>query len=188
MRGVVGRRAGRAVAEGEGRRFLGHRKGLGSVRGRPGRGPQKAGVTHLLLRLESCEPCCLRAGPGSAGAARSAPGTRVSAPPPASCRRCTCHRAAACAPTPCRAAAARGPGRPHLPSGHWARRRGGAQADAASAALPAPGSRRSSPATDTAACAPRPWRGPGRPRVHSSSRVASRGDPPEARGAGPSKV
>lgn len=84
----------------------------------------------------------------------------MSSPPrPCRCRcRCTCHRAAACAPTPCRAAATRDRGH-HLPCGRLAQPCG-APGTAASVSLPVPGSRRSSPATDRAARASRPYRGP----------------------------
>lgn len=123
-------------------------------------GPREggAGGTHRLLRLGSCAPCCLRAGAGGAGAASPSPRTRGCAPPRPCRRRCTGRRAAACARTPGRAAAARGPGR-HLPRGRRSQRRG-APGRSASAGPRAPGPRRSSRATGTAAGAPRPWRAP----------------------------
>lgn len=115
-----------------------------------------ASCTHLLLQLESCELCFLRARAAGAGAASPAPRTLVSLPPRPCRRRCTCHRAAACALTPCRGAAARGQSH-HLPGALLAQPCR-APGNAASASLPAPGSRTSSPATARAACAPQPWR------------------------------
>jgi hypothetical protein len=89
--------------------------------------------------------------------------------PPGPCHcRCTCHKVAACARTPCHAAAARNSGH-HLPCGRLAQLCG-TWGNAVWVSLREPGSRRSSPATDRADCAPQPWRGPGvaRPRLGSS--------------------
>ena len=142
--------------EGEGR-SLGNtgqtRKPWGS-RETPGAGPRKGGASGTHLLLESCEPCCPRAGAGGAEAASPAPRTPVSAPPRLCRRRCTCRRAAACALTPCRAAAGGGLGR-HLPRGRLAQARG-APGNAARVSARVPGSRTSSSAIDRAVCAPQP--------------------------------
>lgn len=155
--GVADRGARRAA--GRSREVSGqHRAGEGAVRvqGDPWGRPRKrsASGTHLPLRLGSCAPCCPRAGAGGARAASRAPGTRGSAPPRRWRRRCSCRRAAACARTAGRAAAAGGLGR-HLPRGGRAQRRG-APGRAAGVSAPAPGSRTGSPATAAAERAPRP--------------------------------
>lgn len=109
--------------------------------------------THLRLPLGSYGPCYHRAGAGDPGAA-----SLGSWQPGLCCCRCTCRRATAYAPTPCRAAAGQSSGH-HLSCGRLAQSRG-VPGGASLVSVPVPGSGRSNLATDTAARAPRPWRSP----------------------------